>query len=68
MYTNFAAHTQSSCKHFRNSLDFEIGVVVHIMCNNHDSRCNVLLFQFKCHTYSNALKYIHSIVKGKHAL
>jgi len=29
MHTNnVVAHTQYSCRHFRNSLDFEIGVVV----------------------------------------
>jgi hypothetical protein len=49
----------------RNSLDFEIGVVAHTMRTNHHSRCNVFLFQFKCHTYSDALKYIHPIIKGK---
>ncbi len=56
---------KSSCKHYKKSLDFEIGVVVHTMHTNHDSRCNVLLFQFWCHTYSDVLKYIHLIAKGK---
>jgi len=46
-------------------LDFEIGVVVHIMHTNHESRCNVLLFQFSPHTYFDATKDIHPIVKGK---
>jgi hypothetical protein len=65
MHTNIVAHAQYSCKHFRKILDFEIGVVIHTMDTNHDSRCNVFLFQFTTQTYSNATKDIHSIVKGK---
>jgi hypothetical protein len=65
MYTNIVAHAQYLCKHFRNILDFEIGVVVHTIHTNHDSRCNVLLFQFTPQTYFDAMKYIHLIVKGK---
>jgi len=65
MYTNIVVHAQYSCKHFKNILNFEIGVVVHTMHMNHDSRCNVLLFQFTPQIYSDAMKYIHPIVKGK---
>jgi hypothetical protein len=65
MHTNIVAHVQYSCRHFRNNLDFEIGVMVHTMRNNHDSRCNVLLFQFSYQTYFDAMKYIHPIVKNK---
>jgi hypothetical protein len=46
-------------------LDFEIGIVVHTMHTNHDSWCNVFLFQFTPQTYSDAMKYIDPIVKGK---
>jgi hypothetical protein len=59
MHTNIVTHVQYSCRHFKNILDFEIGVVVHTMHTNHDSRCNVLLFQFTPQTYSDAMKYIH---------
>jgi hypothetical protein len=65
MHINIIAHIQYSCRHFRNILDFEIGVVVHIMHTNHDSRCNVLFFQFTPQTYFDGTKYIHPIVKGK---
>jgi hypothetical protein len=65
MHINIVAHNQYSYKHFRNILDFEIGVVVHTMHTNHDSRCDVLLFQFTPQTYFDATKYIHPIVKGK---
>jgi hypothetical protein len=65
MHINFVAHAQFSCKHFRKNLDCDIGVVVYTMHTNHDSRCNVLLVQFRCHTYFDALKYIQLVVKGK---
>jgi hypothetical protein len=45
MHTNIVAHVQYLCRHFRNILDFEIGVVVHTMHTNYDSKCNILLFQ-----------------------
>jgi hypothetical protein len=31
MHTNIEAHTKYLWRHFRNNLDFEIGVVVHTM-------------------------------------
>jgi hypothetical protein len=65
MHTNIVAHVQYLCKHFKNILDFEITIVVHKMHTNHESRCNVLLFQFTPQTYFDAMKYIHPIVKYK---
>jgi hypothetical protein len=65
MHTNFVAHVQFLCKHFRNSLDFEIVIVVHTMHNNHHSRCNVLIFEFRCHTHFDAMKYIHPLLRAK---
>jgi hypothetical protein len=65
MHINILAHTQYLCKHLKNILDFEISVMVHKMHINHDSGCNVLLFQFTPQTYFDATKYIHPIVKGK---
>jgi hypothetical protein len=65
MHTNIVTQIQYLCKDFKNILDFEIGVMVHTIHTNHDSRCNVFFFQFIPHTYSNAMKCIHPIVKGK---
>jgi hypothetical protein len=65
---NVVADIQYLCGHFKNNLDFEIGVAVHRMHTHQDSSCNVLLFQFRCETYSDAMKYIHPIVTGKTVL
>ncbi len=32
MHINIIAHVQCLCRHFRNNLDFDIGVMVHTMC------------------------------------